>query len=88
MKIAAALLAIALNFVWPNMSLAFASRMAVSKSLKGALPNLYSASLIPIQIGDDDTVSEGTDSMTLQQVAINECNGKDVSLAFVVRRPG
>lgn len=67
---------------------AFASRMAVSRSLQAALPDLYSARLFPIQVSDDDTVTEGTNAITLQQVAMDQGSSKDVSLAFVVRRPG
>ena len=88
MKTGIALLAAAITF-WPVMTFAgFATRMAVSRSLKGALPDLYSASLVPIQIADDDTVSGGTDTIALQQVAVKEASNTDVSLAFVVRRPG
>lgn len=75
-----------LAFLWPTMTIAgFASRMGVSRSLKSALPEV---SLIPISIGDDDTVTEATNPMLLKDVAIPRAQDKDVSLAFVVRRPG
>jgi len=88
MKIRLAFLA-SIATVWPAMTLAaFASRMAVSRSLKAALPDLYSASFIPISVGEDEAVSEGATATTLQQVAIKETSNSNVSLAFVVRRPG
>lgn len=84
------LLAAVLSCSWPAMTLAsFASRsMAVSRSLQAVLPDLYSASLIPIHIDKDNSVSEEKETTTVQQVAIAQASSTDVSLAFVVRRPG
>lgn len=83
-----AVLSVVVFLCWPvSMSLAgFASRMAVSRELKSVLPNLYSASLVPITIDDNEIVTEGTDPTTLQQVVMQQDTG--VSLAFVVRRAG
>ena len=89
MKSAVAVLSVVVFLCWPvSMSLAgFASRMAVSRELKSVLPNLYSASLVPITFGDkDELVTEATDPTTLQQVVIQQ--DTDISLAFVVRRAG
>lgn len=80
-------LSVVVLLCWPVMSLAgFASRMAVSRELKSVLPDLYSASLVPITIGDNEVVTEATNPTTVQQVVMQQ--DKDVSLAFVVRRPG